>query len=266
MQNFFGPYEARCPMFTTTLHTFRYTSIALIVLLIAGCKQQKPTYSLKPLLPRTAYDQLTKKTETGEVTVRCATCSRTDLHVIFGKTGDVLLTKQGGHRITPIQIYIENNSSYTWSLSPYDIRLPLADIQEVKNRFACSATTRGLTSFTMTGGCGIILAGLGAAASIFHPVLGASIIGAGCSLIFIAPVRSHHKTAHLSSQNMHFAHIIDSICLGENVIVHPREQISKLIFVQHTNKQDSFILRLCNNDNPDHTISYSLYFEKDGRN
>lgn len=251
-------------MFKTSLQTICYSSIALLMLL-AGCKQQKPSYSLKPLQPRTAYDQITKKTETGEVTVRCATCSRKDLHTIFGKSGDALLTKHNGNRITPVQIYIENNSGYTWSLSPYDIRLPLADIQEIKNRFACSAAGRGLTSFTMTGGCGIALAGLGAAASIFHPILGASIIGAGCSLIFIAPVRSHNKTAHISSQNMHFAHVLDSLSLGDNVIVHPREQVSKLIFVEHKGKHDSFILRLCNNDNPDHTMSYSLYFEQESR-
>ena len=251
-------------MSATSFHTIRYCSITLLIIL-AGCKQQKPSYSLKPLQPRTAYDQLTKKTETGEVTVRCATCSRKDLQAIFGKPGDALLTKHGGNRITPVQIYIENNSGYTWSLSPYDIRLPLADIEEVKNRFAYSATARGLTSFTMTGGCGIALAGLGAAASIFHPILGASIIGAGCSLIFIAPVRSHSKTAQLSSQNMHFAHVIDNIALGDNVIVHPREQVSKLIFVEHKRTHDNFILRLCNNDNPDHTISYSLYFEQESR-
>ena len=61
-------------MFSTSQKIVRYYSIPLLILL-AGCKQQKPTYTLKPLQPRTAYDQLTKKTETGEVTVRCATCS-----------------------------------------------------------------------------------------------------------------------------------------------------------------------------------------------
>lgn len=248
-------------MFITSQNITRYGSISLLILL-AGCKQQKPTYTLKPLQPRTSYDQLTKKTETGEVTVRCATCSRKDLHIIFGKPGDALLTGRGGNRITPVQLHIENNSGYTWSLSPYDIRLPLADMHEVKNRFASGATARGLTSFTLTSGCGIALAGFGAAASIFHPILGASIMGAGCSLILIAPVRSHNKTAQISAQNMHFAHVLDAISLNENLIVHPREQISRLIFVEHKHAPDNFVLRLCNHDNPDHTVSYNLFFEQ----
>ena len=252
-------------MFFSSKQTTKHCSVLLLILL-AGCKQQKPTYKLKPLQPRTSYDQLTKKTETGEVTVRCTTCSRKDLHAIFGKQGNALLTKQNGSRLTPVQLYVENNSDYTWSLSPYDIRLHLADMQDVKDRFATGAAARGLTSFTLTSGCGIALAGFGAAASICHPILGASIIGAGCSLLFLAPVRSHNKTAQVSAQNMHFSHVIDAISLSEeNLVIHPHEQASRLIYVDRKHIQDSFILRLCNQNAPDHTISYNLFFEPEPR-
>ena len=247
-------------MFMTTQNYIRNSSFLLLVLL-AGCSSRKPTYRLKPLVARASYDQITKKTETGNVTVRCATCSRSDLHEIFGKQGNALLSKQAGKRITPVQIYIENDSNYTWTLSPYDIRLPLTDITTVKNRFNCAATARGLTSFTLASGFGISLAGLGAAASIFHPLIGASIIGAGCSLILMAPIRSHAKTAQMSAQNMHFSHVLDMLSLNDDLVIHPREKISKLIFVEQDGIKDNFVLRLCNEENPDHTISYNLYFD-----
>ena len=252
-------------MYTTSQNTVKHCSISLLVLL-AGCGPHRPTFNLKPLQPRTAYDQLTKKTECGDVTVRCAPCSRKDLHEIFGKPGNALLAGKKGTRITPVQLCIENNSGYTWSLSPYDIRLPLADIGNVKSRFVCGAAARGLTSYTLTSGCGIALASIGAATSIFHPLIGASVMGVGCSLLLIAPVRSHTKTAQISAQNMHFAHVIDNISLTDELVIHPRQQVSKLIYVEDAGEQESFMLRLCNQDNLDHTIAYNLYFKQDRRN
>lgn len=239
----------------------RYTLVSLS-LILSGCGSRKPTHALNPLQPRTAYDQITKKTEIGEVTVRCASCSRNELTHIFGRQGNSLLIKHAGMRIVPVQLYIENNSEYTWTLSPYDIRLPLADMQEIKNNCMRGATAHGITSFTLTGSSGIALAGLGAAASIFHPVLGASLIGAGCSLMLIAPVRSHTTTARISAQNAHFSHVLDTLTLGEQVVVYPREQVSKLIFVKQTDAKDSFMLRLCDRDNPDHTLSFNMCYEK----
>lgn len=261
MQNLLAHCKAGCPMFRTMHATVNYLSLFSLIIL-SGCTKQQPTYTLKPLQPRTAYDQITKKTETGEVTVRCATCSNKDLQAVLGKEARSLYSRND-KGFAPIQLYIENNSGYTWSLSPYDIRLPLVDMQEVKQKLNCGATARGLTSFTLTGGCGLALAGLGAAASIFHPVLGASCIGAGCSLMLLAPIRSHNKTARLSSQNIRFEHALDAISLNEDVTVHPREHVNKLIFVKNNCSRDTFLVRLCNKDNPDHTISYTLYLQQD---
>jgi hypothetical protein len=261
MQNPVAHTKRGAQMFTLSQIITRHTLIISLILL-AGCGPQKPTYSLKSLQPHTRYDQLTKKTETGEITVRCATCTRKDIQAILGKSGDVLFSKYNGDRIVPVQLYIENNSAYTWLLSPYDIQLPLTKIEKVKDRFIHGATARGLASFTVASGLGITIAGLGAAASIFHPIIGASMIGFGCSIICIAPLRSHSKTAHISAQNMHFTHVLDAISLHEPIFVHPHEQVNKLFFVEHEARQETFIMRLSDRHNPDHTISYNLSLER----
>jgi hypothetical protein len=248
-------------MFATSIQKQIPGSLACALLFIAGCGP-KPTYKLSPLEPRTCYDQLTKKTETGDVSVRCTTLSRNDIRSVFGKQGDALLGLRSHKRIIPVQLYIENNSGYTWSLSPYDVRLPLADMQKVKGRFLKAATKKGLASFTLGSGFGIAVAGLGATASIFHPILGASMIGAGCSMMFMAPVISHNKTAYFSEQNTRYSYLLDDMTLTEDLIIHPQQNVSKLIFVENNQMQDHFALRLCNHHNDDHTMLYNLYLDQ----
>ncbi len=249
-------------MFATSKHTF--STFVTLLILLSGCGP-KPSYKLSPLEPRTSYDQLTKKTETGEVTVRCSTATRKDIRNIFGKQGDALLGLRSKKRIIPVQLHMENNSGYTWSLSPYDIRLPLADMQIVKNRFLKAATKKGLASFTIGSGLGVGVAVLGGATSMFHPIVGASLIGAGCSMILMAPIASHSKTAHISQQNEHYCHILDKMTLLDDVIIHPHETVNKLIFVEHKNLKDHFGLRLCNHHNDDHTMLYNLYLDTNKR-
>lgn len=232
----------------------------LPLVLLSGCGP-KPTYKLTPLASRTSFDQLTKKTETGEVTVRCSAVSRKNIRTIFGKQGDALLALRSKKRILPIQLHIQNDSDYTWALSPYDVKLPLADVDMVKRRFLKAATKKGIASYTIGSGLGIGLACLGGAASMFSPVVGASLIGAGCSMIFMAPIASHNKTAQLSEQNARYSYILDDITLSDDLIIHPHETVNSLVFVEHKNVQNQFSIRLCNHHNDEHTILYNLFVD-----
>ncbi len=250
-------------MYTTSLTSFNKPSfIPLIVLLaLSGCSK-KPTYRLTPLEPKTTYDQVTKKTETGEVTVRCNTCSRQYIRELLGKQGDALLGLRSRKRIIPVQLYVENNSEYAWSLSPYDVHLPLADMELVTSRFVKAATKKGLASLGTHATFGLLGISLGTAASILHPVLGASIFGAGCSMLITAPVFSHNKAAAVGEQNARYAYALKQITLIENTVVHPHERLNKLIFVEQPKISEQFGLRLCNAHDPDHTMMYQLYIDK----
>lgn len=233
--------------------------LVLTLLLLTGCSRQKTNLTLSPLQPHMPYDEMVKKTEGGDVIVRCAPCSKKELDDLLGQPSNRLFGKQQGIHITPVKLYIENQSNYAWSLSPYDVQLPLAEIKEVKDRLLSGATMRGLASFTATGGCGILLTGLGAAASIFHPLIGASLIGLGCSIIVIAPLRSHSKAVTLSARNIQLDHTIETISLNDTVIIHPHEEVSKLIFIKNYSPiQKDFMLRLYNHLAPDQTIAYKL--------
>lgn len=243
----------------TLLNRFSIPSFA-VLLLLSGCAQ-KPTYKLTPLEPKTTYDQVTKNTETGEVMVRCNTCSRQYIRELLGKQGDALMGLRSRKRIIPVQIYVENNSDYAWSLSPYDVHLPLADIELVTSRFVKAATKKGLASLGTHATFGLLGISLGTAASILHPVLGASIFGVGCSLLITAPVFSHNKAAAVGEQNARYAYALENITLTKDTLIHPHERLSKLIFVEQHKVADQFGLRLCNAHDPDHTMMYQLYLD-----
>jgi hypothetical protein len=239
-------------------------SLLALLLFLSGCSR-KPTYQLKPLEPQKTYDQVTKKTETGEVMVRCNTCSRQYIREILGKQGDALMGLRSHKRIIPVQIYIENNSDYAWMLSPYDVHLPLTDMELVTSRFIKAATKKGLASLSAHTTFGLLGISLGTAASIFHPALGASLFGAGCSMLITAPVFSHNKAAAIGEQNAHYKHVLDTITLTKDTIIHPHDRLSKLIFVEQRKATDQFGLRLCNAHNVDHTMLYQLYLNTYGR-
>ncbi len=243
----------------TSFNRFSTSSFALL-LLLSGCAQ-KPTYTLKPLEPKTTYDQVTKKTESGEVMVRCNTCSRQYIRELLGKQGDALMGLRSRKRIIPVQIYVENNSDCAWSLSPYDVHLPLADMDLVASRFIKAATKKGLASLGTHATFGLLGISLGTAASILHPVLGASLFGAGCSMLITAPVFSLNKAAAIGEQNARYAYALDSITLTKDTVIHPHEQLNKLIFIEQYKVADQFGLRLCNAHDPDHTMMYQLYLD-----
>lgn len=233
---------------------------SIIMLCLSGCGKQ-PSYQLTPLEPRMHYDQMTKATETGDVTMRCRICTKQYMREVLGKQADVLLGRSY-KRIVPLHITIENNSSYAWSLSPYDVHLPVADMQLVASRFVKSAAPQGLVSLGAHIALGVACISLGTAASILHPMLGASIFGAGCSMIIMAPMFSHHKAAAVGEQNARYETVLNTIALTDNVIIHPHEQINKLIFVEHKNLvHNTFKVRLCNAHDNDHTMLYTLHLD-----
>lgn len=241
----------------TNLHIF---SPIIVLLLLSSCGQ-KPTYKLTPLEPKTSYDQVSKTTETGDVIIRCSTCSRQYIRELFGKQSDTLLGLRSRKRIVPVQLYIENNSDYTWSLSPFDIHIPLADVEIVKARFTKAATKKGLASLGSHACFGLLCVSVGTAASLLNPILGASIFGVGCSMLITAPIFSHNKAASVAEQNARYAYTLDNLTLTHDTLIHPHERVNKLIFVQQYNMSDRCAMRLCNAANPDHTMLYQLYID-----
>ncbi len=251
-------------MFTSiqTSTTIRLAPLMVILMLLSGCGPH-PSFHLQPLEPKTTYDQVTKEL----VTVRCATCSRQYIRRLFGRQGDALLGLRSHRRIIPIQITIENNSETSWVLSPFDIKLPMADFNEVKARFTKSAATKGLASFIMGTVGSLVLVSFGAAASILHPIPGAIMLGlAGFGMITI-PLKSHRTAAEFGEQNAYYKQALDHLALRDDIVVHPKETTSKLIFVQrkYILREKSVRLRLFDHDNPDRTMLYHLYLDNNFR-
>ncbi len=237
---------------------FRLCSLVALCALLAGCGPQ-PSFRLQPLKPKTTYDQLTKD----GVTVRLATCSRQYIRELFGKQGDALLGLRSHRRIIPIQITIENNSDQSWMLCPYDIRLPLADFDEVKARFTKAAATKGLASYVVGTAGSVMFASFGAAASILHPIPGTIMLAlAGVGLITI-PLKSHRTAAEFGEQNAYYKQALEHLALREDVVVHPQETVNKLIFVErkYLRKESDVRLRIFAQNNPDHTMLYNLYLD-----
>lgn len=238
-----------------TIHSLFLFSF--ILLFLSGCGY-KPTYELAPLKQKVAYDQITKTTDKGDVTVRCRICSREYIREVLGKQADALMSLRSNKRIIPVQIYIENSSDYIWSLSPYDIHASLVDIDIVKSRFLKGATQKGLASLGGYTALGLLCICLGTGASLLHPIAGASIFGIGCSLLLTGPMISHNVSANTGKQNACYEHVLDSLSLTDDIIIHPQEHISKLLFIEKKNMQQLLSVRLCDVRNNDHTIFYQL--------
>jgi hypothetical protein len=228
-----------------------------LLLFLSGCGY-KPTYELAPLKQKVSYDQITKTTDKGNVTVRCRICSREYVREVLGKQADALMGLRSNKRIVPIQIYIENSSDYIWSLSPYDVHAPLVDIEIVKSRFLKGATQKGLVSLGGYTALGLMCICVGTGASLLHPVAGVSIFGIGCSLLLTGPMISHNISANTGKQNACYEHVLDSLSLTDDIIIHPQEHISKLLFIEKKNMQQLLSIRLCDVRNNDHTLFYQL--------
>lgn len=245
-----------------TLVSFSISS--LMLLFLSGCGQ-KPSYQLVPLKQKVAYDQVVKQTEKGDVTIRCCRCSKEYIRKALGKQGDALLGLRSHKRIVPVQISIENNSDYAWTLSPYDIHVPLVDLSVVKSRFVKGATQKGIASLGFYTGFGLLCISFGTAASILHPVVGASIFGLGCSMLITGPVFSHKTAAAVGQQNAYYEHVLDTLVLHKELTVHPHEQESRLVFIEQRNIPDVLNIRLCNARQVDHTMLYQLYLDMPGK-
>lgn len=233
---------------------------SFISLFLSGCGY-KPTYQLAPLKQKVTYDQITKKTDKGDVTVRCRICSREYVREVLGKQADALMSLRSNKRIIPVQIYIENSSDYIWSLSPYDIHVPLVNVEVVKSRFFKCATQKGLASLGAYTALGLLCICFGTGASLLHPVAGASIFGIGCSLLLTGPMISHNVSANAGKQNACYEHVLDSLTLTNDIIIHPQEHMSKLLFIEKKNMPELLHIRLCDVRNEDHTIFYQLYID-----
>ncbi len=232
----------------------------VLLLLFSGCGY-KPTYQLAPLKQKVAYDQVTKETDKGDVTVRCRICSREYARQVLGRQANALISLRSGKCIVPIQIYIENNSDYIWSLSQYDIHAQMIDLGVVKARFLKCATQKGLLSLGGHTALGLLCICLGTGASLLHPVAGASIFGLGCSLLLTGPIISHNISATTGKQNACYEHVLDSLTLTNEVIIHPQEHITKLLFIEKKNMPELLSIRLCDLRNNDHTMLYQLYID-----
>ncbi len=235
-----------------------------VLILLPGCVQQF-RYEPKPLPILNSYNASFEDIQQS-VSLFARKLSYHDGKDLFNGNGKYLYN---GGTLVPVQLTIENNSSFAWTLSPNHIEIEQAPFYVVRKQVSNNTAARIATIAILGTLFSIPAIVIGAIAVPTGVILGSGLlilssvsIGTGIATGTAATSVAVYEGYRSAAQNVSIEEDIHRISLLNEITIQPGKKISKLIFIPQKQFLSSFNIEFTNAANELDQLKFDCNLEQ----
>lgn len=247
--------------------TARWTTGVVVVGalgMLAGCGK-RPSYHAQPLV-QVAHASAQWSGEQSGVTVHVRSFATNDVQQFLGNRPVFKSSRANKQYLVPVQLTVDNQSSYAVALLPASVFLDSASVAEVfdQTRFYSAGGTLLTVSGWSLLGLGMIELGLsmcgfsGGNSVITGLGYGMIIAGAGSGVRGVA-TKAVERSRSINVDEC-LRHDLEEKMLHREEIIAPAMTINKLVMVPASKMKSSFAIKLVDQHNREHILSYAVQF------